>query len=57
MVSAFASHIQLNSSFINPEKRFMFVEIRSVEETCTLLQLDGICYVSVLASLCRDNTT
>ena len=30
----------------------MFVEMRSVEETCTMLQLDGICYVSFLLCSC-----
>jgi hypothetical protein len=34
----------LNSSFINLDKRFMFVELRSVEETTCLMQLDGIKY-------------
>lgn len=34
----------LNSSFINLDKRFMFVELRSVEETTAIMQLDGIKY-------------
>ena len=34
----------LNSSFVNLDKRFMFVELRSVEETSALMQLDGIVY-------------
>lgn len=34
----------LNSSFINLDKRFMFVELRSVEETTLLMKLDGIKY-------------
>ena len=34
----------LNSSFVNLDKRFMFVELRSVEETSALMQLDGINY-------------
>ena len=34
----------LNSRFVNLDKRFMFVELRSVEETTCLMQLDGIKY-------------
>jgi len=34
----------LNSSFVNLDKRFMFVEVRSVEETTCLMQLDGVKY-------------
>ena len=31
-------------SYVNKEKRYLFAEVRSVEETCTMLQLDGILY-------------
>lgn len=34
----------LNSNFVNLDKRFMFVELRSVEETTCLMKLDGINY-------------
>jgi hypothetical protein len=34
----------INSSFVNLDKRFMFVELRTVSETTCLMQLDGIKY-------------
>ena len=34
----------LNTSFTNIEKRFMFVELRTVTETTCIMQLDGIVY-------------
>ena len=34
----------ISSSFINLDKRFLFVELRTVSETTCLMQLDGIKY-------------
>lgn len=36
----------ISSSFVNLDKRFLFVELRTVSETTCLMQLDGIKYRS-----------